>query len=250
MSTVRHAHSSSLYDRAPQLLAKQVKRAVEAKNPSATLITFTEVGSPEREQVLYKADPDSWAAWVPEPSDVGIMWRRKQFEPRWKETHKLTDKVWTDGHGRKHETWAASAVLDHRDGMSLFISVCHLPSHVQDGDRFYDNAQARAWRDALAGWNDYWTSKRKSDRPDLGMIVADWNVDYFRGHWRRYVGGKFPGLKLGWAGNMPPQGHGTHGDRLIDATWATSQAGQCFLLRDDASSDHRPYGEIISWGKH
>jgi hypothetical protein len=248
VSTIRHAHSSSLYSKGPLSLAAQVERAVTARNPNATLLTFTEVGSPERERVLYDADPENWAAWVPEPSDVGMMWRRAQWRPRWKEPHKLTDKEWTDGQGRKHETWAASALLDHTDGHSLFVSVCHLPSNVQNGDRFNDNAQARAWKSAVNGWHDYWTKVRKKDKPDLGMIVADWNIDFHRSDWRQYVQGIFPSMALGWSGNMPPKGQGTHGSRLIDATWATQQASKCVLLKDDASSDHRPYGEAITWG--
>lgn len=245
MATIRHAHSSSFYLGSPLSLAKQVKRAVEAKDPNATVMTFTEVGSPARTAVLEKADPEHWAAWVPGASDVGLMWRHKQWRPVWKEPHKLTDKTWTDGHGRKHETWCATALLDHSSGPSMFLSVCHLPSHVQDGDHFYPNAQAAAWKSACRGWQDYWTKARKKDHPDLAMLVADWNVDFHSAHWRQVVAGYFPGMVNTWQGHMPAQG--THGRRLIDGTMATTKADACFLLRDDTSSDHRPYGEIVPW---
>jgi len=247
MPTFRHAHSSSLYSSSPLSLARQVERAVEAKDPTATLLTFTEVGGPERTKVLKDADPDHWAAWVPSATDVGIMWRKAQYDPRWKESHKLTDRVWTDGHGRKHETYCGSALLDRDGGGAAFVSVCHLPSHVQRGDGFYDNAQARAWRDALDGWAEYWNDVRKRDKPDVALIVADWNVDFHSSHWRQYVQKVFPKLELGWSGNMPPKNQGTHGSRLIDATWSTHKATKCVLLKDDASSDHRPYGEAIPW---
>jgi hypothetical protein len=205
------------------------------------------VGSDKRTKVLKDAD-DGWAAWVPDASDVGIMWRKADFSPVWKEAKKLTDLVWTDGKGRKHTTYCATALLKHTSNKTLFLSVCHLPSHVQNGQKFYDNAQARAWKSACAGWSDYWNAKRKKDHPTLALIVADWNVDFFSETWRKTVQGYFPSMFLSWSGNMPPKGKGTHGNRLIDGTMATVKATPCKLLKDDNSSDHRPYGEAHKWG--
>lgn len=247
MSTIRHAHSSSLYSSSPASLADQVERAVEAEDPSANVLTYTEVGSADRTEVLKEADP-GWAAWVPSESDVGIMWRKENFDPTWKKAVKLTDKVWTDGHGRKHETWAASAVLEHTDGHVLFVSVCHLPSNVQDGCAFEDNKQAAAWKSAVNGWHDHWNRKRDKHHPDLGMLVADWNIDFHKSCWMDWVGSKFPSLYCTWGGDRePPAGKGTHGDRLIDATWSSVRPTKAKLLQDDSSSDHRPYGEAIPW---
>lgn len=177
------------------------------------------------------------------------MWRKAQFGPVWKEPHKLTDKTWTDGKGRKHETYCGTALLEHRDtGGTIFVSVCHLPSNVQNGDTFNDNAQARAWKDAVAGWSDYWNTVRKRDHPDVALIIADWNVDLHLGSWRQYLADVWPSMSLCWAGDkMPPKGKGTHGSRLIDATYATHQITKAKLLKDDASSDHRPYGCAVPW---
>lgn len=249
MPTIRHAHSSSLYSESPLSLADQVERAVEAEDPNATLLTFTEVGSPERAQVLKDADPEHWAAWVPGVTDVGIMWRKAQFSPVWKEPHKLTNKTWTDGKGRVHETHCGSVLLEHDEtGGTVFVSVCHLPSNVQDGDHFEDNKQAAAWRSAVAGWSDYWNDVRKADHPDVALIIADWNVDLHLGAWRQEVGGHFPSMYLCWAGDKePPKDKGTHGKRLIDATYSTHKITKAKLLKDDASSDHRPYGCAVPW---
>lgn len=241
---MRHAHSSSLYSATPKSLSQQVQKAIGDDDPP-NLITYTEVGSDQRTQMLKEADP-GWAAWVPAQSDVGLMWLKDVFSPRWKEPHKLTEKVWTDGQGRKHETWCATALLEHQhSGQTLFLSVCHLPSNVQNGKSFNDNKQAAAWKSACAGWSDYWNNKRKKDHPDLGMIVADWNVDFHMDVWRDRVLSYFPSMVLSWKGNMPPSGKGTHGSRLIDATMATGKASKCWLLQDDSSSDHRPFGEVI-----
>jgi hypothetical protein len=246
---VRHAHSSSLSSESPLSLADQVDRAVAAEEPDATTLTFTEVGSDKRAQVLKDADPEHWGAWVPGQTDIGIMWRKAEFQPVWKAAHKLTNKVWTDGHGRKHETWCGTAFLKHTSGQTLFLSVCHLPSHVQNGDKFYDNAQSAAWKSAVNGWSDYWNANRKKDHPDLGMLVADWNVDVHSSHWMQYVGDLFPSMFNTWAGDRePPNNQGTHGNRLIDFTMATAKPSKAKLLKDDASSDHRPFGEGIPWG--
>jgi hypothetical protein len=244
VTTVRHAHSSSLYSETPQSLANQLDRAIKADDPDATVLTFTEVGSDNRAQVLKDAN-EGWAAWVPGKTDVGIMWRKADYSPIWKEAHKLTDKVWTDGQGRKHETWCATAFLEHIDGQTLFLSGCHLPSHVQNGSNYYDNAQAKAWKSALDGWGNYWNNKRKKDHPTLAILTGDWNVDFHMSVWRDRVQSYFPSLFLGWKGNMP--NGGTHGARLIDGSMSTTKAKKCVLLKDDGSSDHRPFGEKLPW---
>lgn len=249
MSTIRHAHSSSLYSNTPLSLAKQVERAITAEDPNATLLTFTEVGSPQRTQVLKDADPEHWAAWVPDASDVGIMWRKAEVTPLWKQPHKLTGKVWTDGQGRNHETWCGTALLQHdKTGGTAFVSVCHLPSNVQNGCDLNGNKQGQAWLSAVDGWSDYWNDIRKRDHPTVALLVADWNVDFHKACWLDYVGGVFPSMFCTWAGNREPAADkGTHGHRLIDATWTTSKPTKAKLLKDDNSSDHRPYGEAIPW---
>ncbi|HMC98043.1 MAG TPA: hypothetical protein VKG92_10325, partial [Flavobacteriales bacterium] len=175
-------------------------------------------------------------------TDVAVMWSKDQFSVLDRAAEKLTNLEWTDGHGRKHQTYAGSMVLKHKGGQKLFVSVCHLPSHVQNGHQYYDNAQARAWKGAMSGWGEYWTRQKKKHKPDLGLIVADWNVDFHDKIWRERVSGFFPGLKLCWTGHMPKGG--THGNRLIDATMGTIKAKQAMLLKDDKSSDHRPYGDV------
>jgi len=246
MATVRHAHSSSLYSEGVNSLADQVERATEADDPNATVLTFTEVGSPERSAALKNADPDHWAAWIPDQSDVAIMWRKANYSPVWKKPIKLTDKEWTDGKGRKHQTWCASALLKHTEGHKLFVSVCHLPSNVQNGSKFNDNKQSAAWKDAVNnGWHKHWNDVKKKDKPALGILTGDWNIDFHSGHWRGYVQDIFDSMHLGWKGHMPPDGKGTHGHRLIDASWSSKKANKCVLLKDDGSSDHRPFGEAI-----
>lgn len=248
---IRHAHSSSLYDGPKVPLEKEMNRLVTATDPSANLATLTEVGSDSRTKVLKDAAPGEWGAWVPNATagccaDVGLMWRKSDWSLKTKEIHRLTDKKWTDGQGRSHVTYAASAKFRHVDGRTVFLSVAHLPSKVQNGNQFYDNAQARAWKSAVKGWHTYWNDFRNKHHPDEGLLAADWNIDYHSKHWRQHVQNIFPSLHLNWQGHMP-EGKGTHGKRLIDATWATAKAFKSRLLKDDDSSDHRPYGDAFKW---
>lgn len=238
---IKHAHSSSLYSASASSLARQVHKAIDDDGPVATLLTFTEVGAQSREDVLRYASPD-YGSWQPDITDVAVMWSKDQFDPGARESELLTDKVWTDGHGREHKTYAGSILLRHKGGQSVWVSVCHLPSHVQDGGRFYDNAQARAWQDAVDHWGEYWVRSKKKHKPDLGLIVADWNVDFHMTVWRQRVHEQFHGLANCWVGHMPKDG--THGDRLIDASLGSVKAKDARLLEDDKSSDHRPYGDV------
>jgi hypothetical protein len=174
------------------------------------------------------------------------MWRKSDWSVTSKERHRLTSKTWKDGQGRTHATYAVSALFRHRaTGRVLFLSVVHLPSHVQNGQKFHDNAQARAWRSAVAGWNAYWDRVRAKAHPNAALFAADWNVDHKSAHWRDVIRSYFPALVPNWKGHMPKQG--THGGRLIDATWAKTKATKSRLLKDDDSSDHRPYGDAYTW---
>src|SRR5262245_26287428 len=104
---IKHVHSSSLYSASAVSLARQVDRAIEG-TPKATLLTFTEVGSQQREDVLRKADPKEYGSWQPDITDVAIMWSKAQFTPGEREAYKLTDEIWHDGHGRRHTTYCGS----------------------------------------------------------------------------------------------------------------------------------------------
>lgn len=243
MTPVVHGHASSRYDKPPSTLADQVARAVDVDE--ANLLSWTEVGDPDR---AAKLKADGWGSFTPhKKTDVAWMWRKSVWDLVEKHVKELTPKTWTDGQGHKHWTRCATVVLDGPQGR-LWASVAHLPSGVQDGNKFDADhpAKVAAWKDAVRGWADYHQRQVDNWRPDLTMYVADWNVDFHSGHWRDWVQGVFPKMVLTWKGDMPAGG--THGDRLIDATWATRN-GRCVLLdKRSGTSDHRPYAEKIGWG--
>lgn len=246
--TIRHVHSSSRYDRSPQSLTAEFGRVTAADDPDANLCTYTEVGDPKRADALRKqAKADGWGVYCPDTkTDCAVAWPKDLWTKTAGNVHQLTPKTW-DMNGKPMKTVAAYVVLDHKKhDVRLWVSVAHLPSGVQDGDKFTDTDRSRAWRDAVAGWHDWWRNKaRLKWSPDVAMLVADWNVDFHRASWRDYVQDVFDSMHLCWRGNMP--NGGTHGSRLIDASWQTYPANKCRLLADNDSSDHRPWGQILPW---
>lgn len=246
MGNIRHGHSSSRYDRSPKSLAEQVGRLVDQDGDrTGNLLTYTEVGTPERAD---KLRADGWGRFVPQnKTDCAVMWLKADWTKVHTEVALLTDKTWVDGHGNSHKTKCATVVLDHRDGHRLWVAVAHLPSEVQDGDAFADHpAKVEAWKDAVDNWPEYQAEQRDLWFHDRQMYVADWNVDLRSAHWRGYLNDVFPKCDPTWRkGHMPEDG--THNLGLIDATYTSAKYLKVGLLKDDDSSDHRPYGEKIGW---
>ena len=241
---VIHGHSSSRYDKPPKTLAELVGKATGANSP-ANLLTFTEVGKKERAE---KLKADGWGRYVPHgETDAGLMWLKSEWEKVFTEVKQLTDKTWKDGQGNTHYQRCASAVLDNKHtGKRLWASVIHLPSGVQDGKHFSDKeSHVKAWKGACDGWADY--HKKQKDKWDFDgtMYIADWNVDFKVSDWRDRVRDYYPNCHCSWKSPYP--GGGTHGDRLIDATWTDFSIDECVLLDKTESSDHRPFGELIRW---
>ena len=247
-ANIRHGHSSSKVDRSPKSLAQQVGRATTS-GKDANLLTFTEVQSKARADALTTA---GWGVFAPHgESDCAVMWDKAEFVKHHAHTNVLGSKTFIDGNGNTKQVICATVVLDHVSGRRLWVSVAHLPSSVQDGDHF---SQAKTDADRVACWKsavDDWKQTRKNQKDkydvDTSMHVADWNVNLHMGAWRTEVDNRIDAAYFaGTWGHDRPSG-GTHGDRLIDATWTNGTFNDTMLLPDDDSSDHRPYGEIIAW---
>jgi hypothetical protein len=170
------------------------------------------------------------------------MWDKAEFEKASAEVHRLSEETWKDGHGHVHHADATTVVLDHKSGNRLWCSLIHLPSDVQDGCELADNQRSVVWRQAVTGWGKYHKNHKNDWHCDQTMYVADWNVDFRKQCWREYVNNQYPNCKGTWRKDHLPA-DGTHGDRLIDATWTDGKFNKALLLPDDKSSDHRPDGE-------
>jgi hypothetical protein len=245
----RHAHSSSRYDRSTSSLDKQVNKGATHEDPSANLMTFTEIGNKERAEAC---EADGWGHYHPhDKTDCAVMWRKSKWEKvNSGSTRKLTDKTWQIS-GNTHKLVGASIVLkdaDNDTGRRLWVAVVHFPSGVQDGHGWAkDNDDAvKAWQDGIRGLKDWRNDQKESYGVDLAMLCADWNVNLKLDFFRDYIRNVFPNMSCTWRSPYP--NGGTHGDRLIDATWTDGRRDEdAWLLKDDDSSDHRPYADIVDW---
>jgi hypothetical protein len=250
MANVRHGHSSSKVDQSPASLAKLVGRATSS-GKDANLLTYTEVQTADRAEALVT---EGWGKYTPHgETDCALMWLKSEWAPVDCHTNQLGSKTFVDGNGNTKKVICATAVLDHKpSGWRLWVSVAHLPSSVQDGDHFSqaqtDADRVACWKSAVDDWRD--TRKKQGEKwhHHMAMHVADWNVNLKMSDWRQEVDGRIgaDSYRGTWTGNNLPSG-GTHGDRLIDATWSDGAFQSTMLLDKTDSSDHRPYGEVIGW---
>ena len=242
MTQVKHAHSSSRYDRAPSKLADEVARGAGHVDPSCNLMTFTEVGTPERASTL---QADGWATYAPhQHTDCAVMWRKERWKLLKSSTHQLTDKTWVVS-GQKHHLVAAKVVLEAKDhGQVIWLAVAHFPSSVQGKGGFSDEHpdRVKAWKDGLQGLHSWKEAQRQQWKPDWLGACADWNLDMKVGWCRQTIKDTFDQWHCTWQSPYP--NGGTHGDRLIDAVWCNGTTTKCQLLKDDDSSDHRPWWHV------
>jgi hypothetical protein len=233
---LEHAHTSSRFDRSPASLAA-LAHQLRARGPD--VLTVTEVDNPRRARALRAS---GWVVYRPPGTDVALSWPRS----RWRAAG-ARPGVLGNGLG------AGWVVLDRRapraglrgEPSRILVTLAHLPSHVEYGDRWRTGEpRVGLWRTAVRRWGHQVAAVAARRHPDLVLVVADWNIDVRRPVWRSTVLRHFPGLRRTWDVGALPRA-GTHaGRRLIDAT-LTNGRGRARLLPRTASSDHRPYDEIL-----
>jgi hypothetical protein len=235
---VDHGHASSLYSASRASLRLELRRF---ERHDVDLVTWTEIR--ERAKTLRRVP--AWRTFAPtRRTDVAISWRRGIWHVVHRRPFLLTRRTWDAPNGRR-PIYGALAVLD-RGPTRVLVTVGHMPSHVEYGDDFRVGFPDRvgAWVDALDRWSRRIATARRHWRPDVVLVVADWNTDVRRATWRTRLLDAFPQLSLTWKRPLPDRG--THrGRRLIDAT-LTNARGRAHLLRRTTASDHRPYIERLS----
>lgn len=259
------AHSSGRFDRSVESLERNVRRirhTTRGRGPlrrGVALVTGTEASGrsdAELERVL--GDPgwdyvhingrgksECWATW-----DTSVL--ERAAEPY---TRQLTDRTWV----RSKEYGGSTAPFVHAlvvplrvvgrpARRSLTVIVVHMP---------LDNTELRAeiWVECTRGLRAVVAEIRANDPHTQILIEADWNKNYRQADERRmiehYVANPL-GLVQAWDGSAPARG-GTHGPLgLIDGAVGSRRllgatTPWCWLLEDDASSDHRPYAHALRW---
>lgn len=258
-------HSSGRFDRSNEQLARSVRRLRKTTRGKGLLrrrvawITGTEGDSrDDRELKRIMSQPgwdytrfagrgtsELWATW-----DNRIVELASQPY-----VVQLTDQTWVRGEefGGNRAPYVHALVLAFRpvgrpNRRTVYVFVLHAP---------LDNTEVRAaaWRSVCRGIRTEVTKIRARDPHAVFALNADWNKDYRNAAERAQIQQAVARplrLVQAWDGSTPKRG-GTHGQRrLIDGTVATrvllgATTPWCWLLPDDASSDHRPYAHTIRW---
>lgn len=247
MPLIRHVHSSGRYDR-PAPAQERALHSYAARH--ADLITLTEQHNSTHRRVLkqFEANTDyDVAQGIGDGANCAILvdgdWEIREV---W--TDRASDKEQRRGPGGPPPPEYVTALVRHRRTRDQFlVSVLHLPSNVE-GDWFKRGSFAgKAWRVALwleaqRNWSRHLKKLRKRYKCKV-IMVADWNLNFKRPVFRVLMKSLHPKLKLTWKKFSKA---GTHHKRIIDATLTNCKIrAWAYLIKDDSSSDHRPYEEIL-----
>lgn len=254
MHKFTHIHSSGRYDATRKSFVNALSRYVK----QASIITVTEVHLERRENIMREVGMlNNFGVVTGDGSardDCGIMYDREVWECLAEFTKQILPAgAYSRADGVEVQAaYAAFAVLRHKvSKKKILVSVAHLPPTVEFKGRFSGSRsaqRARAWRTAHRNWRAAWNDAARQHRVDGVMIVADWNLNIKSWPIRVFLQRLQPGMRAVW-GNGPFPGAGTLGKRIIDHTWIRGVIGRWskpYLLIDDNSSDHRPYGEVLT----
>lgn len=251
MKTFNHIHSSSRYDRSPDTLFQAAKRY----NTLAALVTYTEVEFEKREQAVRNANGKNFGLVTGDKSnrnDCGIAYSKDRFKLVHSENYKTTNKVYARKGGSKTApVYATYAVLEDMLVHKLFVvCVVHLPASVE-GDMVAGRKTPRvvAWLSAYRSSVKQANKLRKRFKAKGVLYIADFNLNFKRPQVRKLVDKLSKSYGLTWK-SFSIRG-GTHGNRLIDATLKKGKIKVVKaprLMKDDNSSDHRPYIETLALG--
>lgn len=238
---INHLHSSGKYDRNLLTVRKALFDYAEA---GADLITLTE----QQFRSVNDLYLPGWGVAKrsgPGDGDPAILMNLLYWKTVKVWVDQLSEKEQRRGPGGPPPPHALTVLLKHRKtGEQLLVSVAHLPSHVQ-GD-WRDNAyRVRLWRECVKKWKRKVNRRRRIYKAKT-MFVADWNLDIKKAWVRAVLKFYFPALRLTWRKPFPP--YGTHYNRIIDATMTNLKVKRkAKLFKDDSSSDHRPYDEVLDF---
>lgn len=240
----KHIHSSSRFDGLESLEA-----SVRRYTSSAQLVTLTEVAEKGHQRVLRKISREAEFGLIAGDNggadDCAIMYDKNRFELVYTEQFKSANGV------KSNPPHSTIAVLrDIKDGRKFVVTVGHYASGVEGALAKNERTYRRAiqWRRSVANTKNRANQLAKEYDAKACMVVADWNVNFKRAWVRAMVKAIAPSYTNTWT-RVNIEG-GTYGNRLTDATLLRGRMkvlDTAKLYRDDASSDHRPYIETISW---
>lgn len=230
---LRAVGSSGRFDRPLDQLA----HALEDYAHAAGLITLTEQdGRDAARERVYDASGLSWVRFPTRGAgECAVLW-----SPRWRLSGnpvatQLTDRTYrrTNGHLAAPCHALTVPLRDEVTDALVLVSAAHLAVRNTALRRVVWDLQVKGWARHLNGLTA--PGGRYAEAEVLAH--ADWNRDLRHATQRSAVNRAMPrGGRL-----VVPTGGGTHGKRVLDASWTTIPGATATVLPDDASSDHRPF---------
>lgn len=220
---VRHVHSSSRFDRAIGTLIRAIVRYLTL----ADLITFTEVREVRRRPLVARFS--TWQV-LGGKGEAALMVRRTRWKMMSVTTITLDEEI-AEG---KRPVVALRVRLEHRrTDRTLVVYVFHVPAH-------HDRPEWLAsWHQCIAKLSVMWRAEK-----DPCIFTGDWNKDWRKADNQKFLRNQFPKGHWTWERKEPRRG-GTHHHRLIDYSVTSHPIVRARLVRDDSSSDHRPFRETV-----
>jgi hypothetical protein len=261
-----HIHCSSRFDRP----AAQLESDMDDWMAVASLVTVTEINNDQRAGTLREKGWGYYNAKHGDGADeCGIAWRLDTWGRMAADVTKLTNQQYFRLDGRVAEPiWCCSVVLRRVDtGHRMLVSVTHMPAHVEGkgGWRTTEykwQARKNAYLSSLQNWGQRIRALITQHKPDMIMVVADWNLNLKQNWVRDLIRHNFTGFTQAWqrfpttggslgGGPVAPLGAPgvDYADRIIDGTLIAGGAVtvEPNLMARVASSDHRPYREGLAF---
>lgn len=246
----RHVHSSSRFDRSSTSLLRAIARYLSWPG---TDISLTEVSGSKRIKVLRRFPTHRVVNFEGNHArdDCALLisrWRWRNIASGTKLLSKEAMPGWNNAWC--YAVWSKD--VHKSTGLRVVKVVIHFAARVEDsrGYRYKtadDRQNAKAHKEAIRNLN---SQIRDWQKQGYDVVVsADWNLDWRRLWVRKMLRRELPMLNWTWGGPRMPERGGTHGTRLIDYTGTTMRIEKASLMKDDASSDHRPYKEVLSLGR-
>lgn len=242
MTTVDGFENSGRWDRSPESLERNVKSTRRGRSFGGRTELTRKAHS---EELSWPGD--GWSHYHPRTewglANCAVEWER--------DTWRLIQQGWlqlTDFRPRtkKNNVLLAPsllvyALLEHKQtGVEMELGAAHMNLHNTE-------ARDRAWHEEADTLNKHYRRKHRL-RPDRVLtFLADVNrTQRLRSNQELLARTIMPrtGMRNLWVGDLPPGNQGTHGRSVLDVCLTTAP-GKIYLLPDDASSDHRPFGVTL-----
>lgn len=244
-------HSSGRFDRP----VRSLDRAVNFYRSKGSLIFHTEATALNARELVRAFGGKGWTFAHIDTSgadDCAIQWKDRNWEligdPF---ARRITNKTWV----RAKEYGGAKAPYVRALVVPLVFKQTKTQVLTVDIHMPLDNTRARAaaWVDCCKGLVELKKDMRQFWPRAKFIISADWNKNWRetdeRGSMRRHLSDP---LNMTYSWSVPkrlPPGGGTHGKQIIDGFYSNLPIKRCYLLKDDASSDHRPMGGSLNMGE-